>query len=310
MNKKITKQSIIIDTDPGHDDALALMLLEKSSLFNIQAITTVAGNSTIQNTTNNARYVLDLLKSATPIFSGSSDPLKRKLIQAVVHGESGLAGAKIKKQEPLNNLAVKKIIELVKKNPKKISIMIIGPETNIAKAFLKDPELPSLIKELVIMGGAIKVPGNKNIVAEFNIFVDPEAADIVFRSPVRKIIIPLDVCNEIYLTLSDFEKLKGSTLYRPILSMMKHYIKGIATFEKNIKGALMYDPLAAYYLINPSTFQLKKMDIKIETEGKHTSGMTVADLRNWGEKNYNTLVVEKIDREKFIKDFVEILKRD
>jgi len=309
MSKKIIKKSIIIDTDPGHDDALAIMLLEKSNLFDIKALTTVAGNSTIQNTTNNARYVLDLLKSNTPIFSGSPGPLKRNLIKAVVHGESGLAGAGIKKQEPLNSLAVEKIIELVRKNPKKISILAIGPETNIAKAFLKDPELPSLIKKLVIMGGAIRVPGNKNIVAEFNIFVDPEAADIVFRSPVKKIIIPLDVCNEVYLTLSDFEKLKDSTLYKPILSMMKHYIEGISTFEKNMKGALMYDPLAAYYLINPNAFQLKKMDIKIETKGELTRGMTVADLRNWGEKNYNTLVVKKINREKFVKDFLEILKK-
>ena len=307
MSNKIIKEPIIIDTDPGHDDALAIMFLEKSGLFDIKALTTVAGNSTIQNTTNNARYILDLLQSDIPIFSGSSRPLKRNLIKAVVHGKSGLAGAKIIKREPLNDLAVSKIIEIVRKNPKKISILLIGPETNLAKAFLKDPELPKLIKKIVIMGGAIKVPGNKNIVAEFNVFVDPEAADIVFRSPVEKIIVPLDVCNEIYLALLDFQKLKGLPLYYPIMSMMKQYINGIATFEKNIKGALMYDPLAAYYLINPDAFKLERMDIKIETKGKFTRGMTVADLRNWGEKNYNTLVVKEINKEKFIEDFIKIL---
>jgi len=105
------KRKIIINTDPGHDDALALILLEKSGLFDICAITTVAGNSTIQNTTNNARYILDLLGSSTPLFSGTASPLKRKLIQAEVHGKSGLAGATIRKQELLSGNAPDKIIE-------------------------------------------------------------------------------------------------------------------------------------------------------------------------------------------------------
>ncbi len=302
------KRKIIIDTDPGHDDTLAIMLLEKSGLFDIKAITTVAGNSGIQNTNNNARYILDLIKSKTPIYSGSAKPLKRKLIQANVHGSTGLAGAKITKKEKLTGDAVQKIIDIVRKNPKQISIVVIGPETNIAKAFIKDPALPSLIKELVIMGGAISVPGNKNMVAEFNIFVDPDAADIVFRADVKKILIPLDVCNDIFLNLNDFEKLKGSALYKPITSMMGFYIKGIRKFEKTT-GALMYDPLAAYYCINPKAYQTKLMDIKIETESELTRGMTVADKRNWGDKKFNVNVVTSIDRISFVRDFIEILKR-
>lgn len=300
-----TKPIVIIDTDPGHDDALAIMLLVRSGLVDIKAITTVAGNVSVQKTTNNARFILDMIDSKTPIYSGSAKPLKKKPIFANVHGISGLAGAKITKNEPLNDMAVEEIIEIVRKNPNKVTLVTIGPETNIAKAFLKDPKLPKLVKQIIIMGGAINVPGNKSRVAEFNFFVDPDAADIVFTAPIKKILIPLDVCNTMPLFLKDFQKIKGK-LRRPVIAMMKKFIKGIAKFE-NFKGALVYDALAAYFLVNPQAFKLEKMDIKIETEGKLTAGMSVADKRGWGEKCPNVNVVTKINRKSFVKDFIRIL---
>ena len=308
MKNTKNKLPIIIDTDPGHDDALAILLLEKSNQFDIKAITTVAGNSTIQNVTNNARYVLDLIDSKTPIYSGADKPKSRELVEAVVHGKDGLGGATIAIKEPLTGNAVEKIISIVRKNPGEMSIVVIGPQTNIAQAFVKDPELPSLIKQLVIMGGAIAVPGNKNRVAEFNIFVDPEAADIVFNAPVRKILVPLDICNKIILQMSDFEKLKGSPLYKPLSKMIKRYISGLMSGEK-VSGALMYDPLAAYYLVNPSAYILEPMDIKIETTSELTRGMTVAERRIWGDKKTNVEVVTRVDSDAFVRDFIEILKR-
>lgn len=268
----------------------------------------MAGNSTIQNVTNNARYILDLIGSKTPIFSGADKPLSRSLIKANVHGGNGLDGAKILKTEPLNGLAVDKIIEIIKENPGQISIVIIGPETNIAKAIQKEPNLPKLVKEFIIMGGAINYPGNKNRTAEFNIFVDPEAAKIVFNSGAKIILIPLDICNEIVLTLKDFRLIKDSKLYKPITVMMKKYIRAIKTFEK-VKGALVYDALAAYYLINPKAYSFIKADIRIETKGEYTRGMSVMDKRNYGEKNYNVNLVTKIDQNKFRKDFVRILNQ-
>lgn len=301
------KIPVIIDTDPGHDDALAIMLLAQSGMVDIKAACTVAGNSTIQNVTNNARYILNLIGSAAPLCSGSSKPLKRELTTAVVHGEGGLAGAPVTTQELLTGNAVEKIISIVRENPGEISIVVIGPQTNIATAFLQDPALPSLIKQLVIMGGAITVPGNKNRVAEFNIFVDPEAAEIVFNAAVKKILIPLDVCNNIVLQMSDFALLKGSPLYEPLLSMMEKYIGGIMEGE-GVSGALMYDPLAAYYLINPAAYTLEPMDIKIETKSDLTRGMTVADRRTWGDKNPNVEVVTKIDGAAFTKDLISILR--
>ncbi len=301
------KRKIIMDTDPGHDDALAILLLETSGLFDVMAITTVAGNSSIQDTTNNARYILNLIGSQTPLYSGAARPLKRELIKAEVHGHGGLAGAAIDTQEQLIANASQKIIELIRENPGTVSVLLLGPETNIAEAFLKDPELPSLIHEIIIMGGAIAVPGNKNRVGEFNIFVDPEAADIVFEAGVRKILVPLDVCNDIVLSMQDFEKLNGFLLYDPIKDMMKCYSEGIQTFEKTT-GVFMYDPLAAYYLINSRAYKTTPMDIKIETTSELTRGMTVADRRIWGEKSCNVDVVVSIDKEAFINDFFNILK--
>lgn len=302
MNKK---PAVIIDTDPGQDDALAIMMLIRSGVADIKAITTVAGNVDIQTTTNNARSILDLAGSNIPIYSGSDKPLKKELVKAAVHGISGLDGIKVNKQEPLNGMAVDKIIEIVRNNPKRVSIIAIGPETNIAKVLLKDPEITQLIKQIVIMGGAIEVPGNKSPVAEFNLFVDPDAAKVVFDSPVTKVLVPLDICNVIPMFLKDFKEIKGK-LSKPIVSMMKHFIKGIRIFE-NFKGALVYDALAVYYLINPKAYEFEKMDIRVETSGDLTTGMSVADRRTWGGKKPNISLVTHIDRKSFVSDFIRIM---
>lgn len=302
------KPKIIIDTDPGHDDALAIMLLAKSGQVDIKAITTVAGNSTIQDVTNNARFLVDTLNLDTPIYSGAEKPLVRGQVLANVHGKGGLAGANITKVESLNGLAVEKMIEIIRDNPQQISLLAIGPLTNLALAFQKDPDLPNLIKEIVIMGGAIEVAGNKSRTAEFNIFCDPQAADIIFSCTTKKVIITLDCCNTIPLFLEDFQKLEGSPLYNTIMPMMEHFIKGIMQFE-NHKGALVYDALAAYYFLKPENFELIEMDIKVETKGEHTFGMTVADRRNYGEKIYNCLVTKSINRDNFVNDFLEALSR-
>lgn len=301
-----SKKIIIIDTDPGQDDALAIMLLEKSKMFDIQAITTVAGNSNIQNVTNNARYVVDLLKCDIPIFSGSDRPLIRDLIKADVHGSYGLDGVEVTKVEPLNNLAVEKIISIVKANPGMVSIVVIGPQTNIARAILQEPDLPKLVKEFVIMGGAITCPGNKSRTAEFNIFVDPEAAEIVFNSGAKIVLIPLDICNKVVLSLNDFGRIEENEISKNIKQMMKKYTSAMYSFEK-IKGALVYDALAAYYLINKKSYKLEKVDIKIETKGEYTRGMSVVEKRNYIDKRYNVDLVVGLDKKEFVRDFVTIL---
>ena len=299
-------RNIIIDTDPGHDDAMALMLAIKSNKFNIKAITTVAGNSTIENTTRNARFILNLLgREDIPVYSGESKPLARELIQAVVHGKSGLEGIDPTNEANLTNNAVEKIIETV--NNENITLVTLGPLTNIAKAIQKNPEVMKKVEEIVMMGGAIKVPGNKNRVAEFNIFVDPEAADIVFEFPIKKTLVPLDACNKIEMTLEDFEKIDKGKIKEAILKMVKPYIRNIKSNE-GVEAALMYDPLTVYYLINPQVCEVKDYNIKIETKGNLTRGMTVADLRLKPEDKPNVTVIEYISKEDFVKDFSRFVK--
>lgn len=290
----------LIDTDPGHDDALAIMLAVKSGL-DIKAITTVAGNSTIENTTRNARYILSLLNSEIPVYSGNSKPLQRDLIQAVVHGKSGLEGIDPKNEPDLTGDAVDKIIDLVED----ATLITLGPLTNIARAILKDPPAMSKVKEIVMMGGAINVAGNKNRVAEFNIFVDPEAAEIVFNFPVKKTLVPLDACNHVQLSLQDFEQIKGP-LREPILAMMKPFIRNLAD-DEGVEAALMYDPLTVYCLLRPDLCRKKDYDIVVETRGEQTRGMTVAEKRNVIEKKNNVVVVEYIPLEEFRSDFIRIL---
>lgn len=301
------KIKVIIDTDPGKDDALAIMMLARSSSVDLLALTTVAGNTTIENTTNNARFVLDLVNHSAPIYSGASNPLSKDLILGNVHGSNGLSGVNITKTEPLTNNAPAKTYELLKKFPNEITIVAVGPLTNIANLLTTYPDSAKLIKELVIMGGAIDVPGNKSPVAEFNFFLDPDAAKIVFNSGIKITLIPLDICNRTPIFLPDFERLNGSALYEPIINMMKPYIKAIKTFEGQ-DGALIYDALAVGYILSPKIYTTVPMDVRVETKGELTSGMSVADQRTWGEKKVNTNVVTDLKRVSFLNMFFKLLK--
>ncbi len=303
-------RKIIIDTDPGHDDALAIMLAVKSGEFEIEAITTVAGNSSLENTTRNARYILSLLeKGDIPVYSGAEKPMRRGLIQAVVHGKSGLDGIDPTNEAKLTGNAAEKILEIIEKNPQGITLVTLAPLTNIALAIQKSPETMKKVKEIVMMAGAIKVPGNKNRVAEFNIFVDPEAAEVVFNFPVKKTIIPLDACNNVRMYMQDFEKIENSRLREPILAMMKPFIANINENE-GVNAALVYDALTVYYLLKPENCGVNQYDIRIETKGELTSGMSVADLRIKPESENLINVVEFIDENKFKRDFVEIISKE
>lgn len=307
--KALIKTKLIIDTDPGHDDALAILMLLKSGQFDIQAVTTVAGNSDIENVTRNAQAILDLVNCNAPIFSGGPGPLKRKLVTAVVHGEDGLAGLDTSQtQFQLSGDAPERIVQAVRKFPGQMTVLALGPLSNIARAFQIDPELPSLIKELVIMGGAIAVPGNKNRVAEFNFFVDPEAADIVLRSVATKTLLPLDVCVTTALNIRDFQKLPDAPLRQALLPMMEHFLAGLRKDETQA-GILAYDALAAYILLNRQAYIFNMMDVAVETKGEYTVGMSVAERREnkIGKRNINVAI--GLDKQKFRQDFFELLSR-
>lgn len=301
------KKKIIIDTDPGVDDAIALMLAIKSTVVDIKAITTVCGNTTIENTTRNAYFIRNLLGASNiPIYSGADKPLKKKLQTAFVHGPSGLDGIDIKDNARLTNSAADMIVNLINHYPKEITIIAIGPLTNIATAIQKDPEIMAKTKELIIMGGALKTPGNTNCVAEFNIFVDPEAADIVFRSPITKTLIPLDICNQISITGSDLKKIKDKTILSLLTKIITPYIRKLSKKE-GMNKAILYDPLTMYSALYPNKTKTYTCNISIETKGELTRGMTVTDLRKKQNTKSNVTVVDYINKNEFKKDFFRIL---
>lgn len=303
------KRKVIIDTDPGHDDAMAIMLAVKSSALDILALTTVCGNSTIENTTRNARFVLDLLDRADIlVYSGAKKPLKRALIQAVVHGKSGLEGIDPQNKPNLTGNAVEKIIELVRANPNEVTLITLGPLTNIALAIQKNPLVMRQVRKIVCMGGAVRVAGNKNRVAEFNFFVDPEAAKIVFDFLVKKTMVPLDVCNQIQLPVEDFNLIKNSKLKTGLLKMVIPFAKNTAQNEGSF-GVMMYDALAVFSFLKERSVKTKDYDLKIETEGELTRGMSVADLRPTGLKKPNVSVVDYIPKKYFRNYFIKTLSK-
>ena len=303
----MTAQKIIIDADPGVDDMLAILLMLAAPNIDALAVTTVAGNADIQNVTNNARFILQLASDDTSLYSGASRPLKRKLTVANVHGASGLDGVNVSEQVELDGRAVDKILEIVRSNPGEISLLILGPETNIAQAILREPDTMKRAKQFVIMGGAFDVPGNKNMVAEFNIAVDPEAAAIVADFPVPKTYIPLDICNKIQVPIEGFERIDNTKIRKTVVSALRPYIRNINNGELKTNGALMYDVLAAYYLLFPEKCETGRDNVKVETRGKYTYGMTLIDKRPIKERvnpqDSYTQLVTSIDSAVFVDDF-------
>ena len=303
--------NIIIDTDPGVDDAMAILMILACPNIEVLAVTTVAGNSTIENVSKNAKYILDIAgRSDISIFVGESRPLEKKLITANVHGETGLGDINLAKSEKVTSeiSAAEKIAELIESNPEKITILALGPLTNIAKMLLTNKKLETKIKQLVIMGGAIDIAGNKSRVAEFNFFVDPDAAKIVFESSIPKVLVPLDLCNQVIMQESELAQLGDGKIAKFLRSILTPYALNIAKYE-GMKGAVMYDPLAAYYLINKSAFKSKMMNIVIETKGEYTAGMSVADKRLIPEDTANTEVAAAVNQQKFFDDLVLAIQK-
>ncbi len=303
-------KKIIIDTDGGHDDILALYLSILSKKLDILGVTCVAGNSKLQNVERNCQYALTQLNCYdTPIFSGADKPLSKKLTTAVVHGQSGLEGAELSQVKLLNlqkASAVDFIIDTVNQYPHEVTILTLGPLTNIALALNKDPQLASKVNEIVIMGGAINVPGNQNRVAEYNFYVDPDAASIVLGSKVDKVLIPLDPCNEVIISESEFFRLPNTLFVKSIIDMIKPFIRNIKS-HLDVNGALVYDAIAAYYLICSNQFKLSPMDILIETDGVLTRGMCVIEKRNEIDKIPNILVAVDVNVNSFKNDFFRML---
>jgi ribokinase len=297
---------VAIDTDPGVDDALALMLALRSPELRVEIITTVAGNVPVETATANARRLLALIAppACPPLAQGASRPLRRPLHTATyVHGNDGLGGlTSLYRRDgtpcyPLPNTltvsrqAPRRLLQLVQTYRQDLTIIALGPLTNIARAIQLAPATMQQLGRLVIMGGAIGVPGNVTPTAEFNIFVDPHAAAIVFASGLPITLVPLDVTRQVRLTRTFLRQTvhgRGTKLAQAIQQMTRHLLDG----PGQERGMAMHDPLAVAMVLDASVVQLTRLPIQIETRGLQTIGMTVADWRDPTRRPADASLVE------------------
>ena len=316
MEITLGAQKIIIDTDPGQDDAVAILLaLASPDEIEVLGITAVAGNVPLSLTERNARIVCELAgRPDIAVYAGCDRPLRRKLVTAEhVHGKTGLDGPelpepKIKLQE---KHGVDFIIDTIMQEPgNSVSLCPLGPLTNIASAILKQPKIVSRIKQIVLMGGAYFEVGNITPTAEFNIFVDPDAAKIVFEAGIDMVVMPLDVTHKALVTGERNEAFRR--LKSPVGIAVAEMTDFFERFDKEkygSSGAPLHDPCVTAYLINPKIFSGKKINVEIETKSELTLGMTVADW--WGVTNRkaNAFFVGDLDSEKFFNLLTERLGR-
>lgn len=283
-----TPQRVIIDTDPGTDDAMAIILALNSPELKVEALTVVPGNVDGRQGLENALKIVSLAgRCDVTVAGGAYHPLNQKLITAQYwHGKNGLADVELppSKCKADARFGPDLIIELLHKYPHEITLIPIGPLTNIALAVSKDPSIVGLAKNIVIMGGSI-TGGNVNGAAEANIYNDPEAAQIVFNAGWMVTMVGSDVGERTLITRKYLEELQSS--HGP----QNDFIAKIAEFYLNrseksgYSGAAMYDPLAVGTVIDPSLVTLKDMHVDVETKGEFTRGETVANRMGSDEKN-------------------------
>ena len=300
---------IIIDTDPGVDDALAFLLALASPEIKLEALTTTQGNVTLEKGTRNALSVLELGHASNiPVAKGSLLPLVQPLrASADVHGESGVGNSQLPEPQakPVSEHAVDYLIERVLAEPNEISVFPIGPLTNIAMAIRKEPRFAKAVKELVIMGGAILEHGNTTPLAEFNIYVDPHAAHIVFHSGIPITLIPLDVTHKCLLRQEHVDRLMkiDSPISRFIQDAMEVYLE--ASFALGYQGSSLHDPLTLATIIAPELLTLKEYYVDVDISGGVSMGKTFADIPNILKKPANMKVAMIVRGEDFIELFLQ-----
>jgi pyrimidine-specific ribonucleoside hydrolase len=270
---------VIIDTDPGYDDALALLFAMSSPELNIEAITAVSGNLPIDITLANALRMVEVAgRTDIPVASGPKTPLFRQGIFAPEgHGENGLAGAVFPPPtvKPVDLPAAELIRSVVRKYPGEVTLIPIGPHTNIATALLADPELAGMIRGIVMMGGSLS-GGNITPAAEFNIYVDPEAARIVFHSGIPITMVGLDVTNHVVLTEEHVHTLEvGDTAVSQGAGKIARAVLELWRKRGFVSKPILFDEVAVAEFLDPKILRLEEFYIDVETSGDITAGETV-----------------------------------
>jgi len=312
----MSARKIIIDTDPGQDDAVAILLaLASPEEIEVLGITAVAGNVPLPLTSKNARIICELAgRAEVPVHAGCDTPLARPLVTAEhVHGKTGLDGPDLPDPEtdPAPGHAVDYIIDTLRAHaPGTVTLCPLGPLTNIATAFRDAPDIIPRVQEIVLMGGAYFEVGNITPTAEFNIYVDPEAADIVFRSGAPLTVMPLDVTHKALVTKprNDAFRALGTPVGHAVAEMTDFFER----FDKEkygSAGAPLHDPCVTAYLIRPELFKGRHINVEIETRSDLTLGMTVADWWRVTSRAPNAMFMGDIDADGFFALLTERLGR-
>ena len=298
-------RKIIIDTDPGQDDAVAILLALASTELEVLGITAVAGNVPLPLTARNARVVCELAgRPDIRVFSGCAAPMTRKLVTAeYVHGKTGLDGITLPDPTmPLQDQsAVDFIIDTLRALPEgAVTLCPLGPLTNIATAFQRAPDIIPRVAEIILMGGAYFEVGNVTPAAEFNIYVDPEAAQIVFKSGVPLVVMPLDVTHKVLTTRPRVEAFRAlGTRVGHAVASWTDFFERYDMAKYGSQGAPLHDPCVIAYLLRPDLFQGRHVNVEIETQSDLTRGMTVADWWRVTDRPANAMFMGSVDAEGF-----------
>lgn len=313
------KMPMIIDCDPGHDDAMAILWALSSPQIDIKAVTTVAGNQTIEKVTNNAIKVLTKAgRLDIPVAKGAERPLIRELTVGgeVVHGESGLEGPVLPENgfAPVEMSALELMIRILEESEEKVTVVGIGPLTNIAQLIITRPDLQEKIEQIAIMGGGTK--GNWTPAAEYNIFADPEAAHVVFHTGLPIVMAGLDVTWEAYVTREENEVLRSqgnhiSVFAAELIDFFSRYHYEVEGFA----GCTLHDPTTIAALIYPELFTSVQCNVDVELQGALTTGMTVVDMIDYKTKvlgvatTKNVKFLTGVNREEYVKRFLADMKK-
>ncbi|ALX48480.1 nucleoside hydrolase [Lentibacillus amyloliquefaciens] len=307
------EKRVILDCDPGHDDAISIILAaSKISPLNIEAITTVAGNVEVEKNTLNALRVCDIAGlTDVPVAQGASKPLLKKMeIAEEIHGETGLEGPELPSeptQKAAREHAVDLIISKVMASDGDITLVPTGPLTNIALAMIREPDIIPKIKEIVLMGGGTF--GNWTPAAEFNIYVDAEAAKVVFESGVPITMFGLDVTHQALATQETVDQL--SAINNPVSHFVVDLLKFFIKTNQDIfgmDGGPIHDACTVAYLIDPSIFDVNHVRVDVETRGEFTYGMTSVDTLDVTGREPNVNFAYQLNQDKFWQLFEEALK--
>jgi purine nucleosidase len=304
-------KKVILDVDTGIDDAMALSYAVHSPDLEVCGVTTTFGNISVEEATRNSLQVLELVGAADiPVYMGASKPLVRELTEKakLFHGENGLGNvtlpsprAKIQGQS-----AAEFLVSAIKAQPHELTVITVGSMTNLALAIMAAPEIVSLVKRVVVMGGAVTVPGNRTPVSEANICADPEAAQFVFQSGIPLTMVGLDVTMQTLLTRAHLQEWRerNTDVSRFFADICEVYMDAYAKVG-NVRGCGLHDPLAVGVVIDPTFVTAVPMHVQVDTSGGPSDARTIGDRRSDTQVAPNVEVCLEVDHDRFVKHFLQ-----